>query len=63
MEEGVTKDLFYDKIVKEERKEGATDGGRKTILNTLSIHIKHLQDMQYYTWAIYKQGGSITDIR
>lgn len=54
--------LFYDKIVKEERKEGATDGGRKTILNTLSIHIKHLYDMQY-TWAVYKQGGSITDIR
>lgn len=54
--------LFYDKIVKKERKEGATDGGRKTILTTLSIQMKHLYDMQYYTWAVYQQGGSITDL-
>lgn len=41
MEEAVTKGLFYDNIVEEEGKEGATDGGRKTILNTLNLYIKY----------------------
>lgn len=56
MEEGAVQKFFYEKLVKEGKKEGGgvTYGVKKDIPMTLNIYIKHVYNMHYYICAIYK---------